>query len=195
MQQHRTLTKLPAMHAYLPSATVAEDMNVPASRHRVISLVWPPQVNNVGMLQSYYYAAYAAVRKYAPNCFVAVSPREWEQDGAEWQFFMAAPPYTKVIQDLHRHVVTARRCAEGTFVAFYKCCTNASRTDATTIVHGWPGRYQVSFAGPQFAPMTPQQHVDYAHTVEKQLYKGYIAKGGLPPVFGEWALAGVVLHT
>ena len=41
--------------------------------------------------------------------------------------------------------------------------------------------------------MTPQQHVDYAQTVEKQLYKGYIAKGGLPPVFGEWALAGMVL--
>ena len=59
------------------------------------------------MLQSYYYAAYAAVRKYAPNCFVAISPREWEQDGAAWQFFMAGPPYTKVIQDLHRHAVTS----------------------------------------------------------------------------------------
>jgi len=69
-------------------------------------------VKNVGMLQSYYYAAYAAVRKYAPDCFVAISPREWEQDGAEWQFFMAGPPYKKVIQDLHRHVVLAMRCAE-----------------------------------------------------------------------------------
>ena len=62
------------------------------------------------------------------------------------------------------------------------------------MLRGWRCRYQVSFAGPQFAAMTPQQHVDYAQTVEKQLYQGYIAKGGLPPVFGEWALAGVVLH-
>ena len=64
------------------------------------------------MLQSYYDAAYAAVRKYAPDCFVTISPREWEQDGAEWQFFMAAPPYKKVIQDLHRRVVLAMHRAE-----------------------------------------------------------------------------------
>ena len=61
------------------------------------------QVNDIGMLQSYYYAAYNAVRKHS-DCFVAISPREWEQDGAAWQFFMTKPPYTKVIQDLHRRV-------------------------------------------------------------------------------------------
>ena len=51
-------------------------------------------------------------------------------------------------------------------------------------------RYQVDFAGPQFAAMSPQQHINYALTVEKPLYQRYLAKGGLPPVFGEWALAG-----
>ena len=53
------------------------------------------------MLQNYYYAAYDAVRKYSSDCFVAISPREWEQDGAAWQMFMASPPYRNVLQDLH----------------------------------------------------------------------------------------------
>jgi hypothetical protein len=51
-------------------------------------------------------------------------------------------------------------------------------------------RYQVSFAGSQFNSMTAAQHISYALTEEATLYAGYIARGGLPPMFGEWALAG-----
>ena len=57
------------------------------------------------MLQNYFYAGYAAVRKYNSDCFVAISPREWEQDGSNWQFFMSNASYTNVIQDLHRCAV------------------------------------------------------------------------------------------
>ena len=38
--------------------------------------------------------------------------------------------------------------------------------------------------------MTAAQHISYALTEEAPLFAGYIAKGGLPPLFGEWALAG-----
>ena len=65
----------------------------------------PSQMNSAPMLQNYFYAGYAAVRKYSSDCFVAISPREWEQDGSEWQFFMSNASYTNVIQDLHRCAV------------------------------------------------------------------------------------------
>ena len=58
---------------------------------------------DAGKLRAYYEDAYAAIREHAPDCFVAISPRNWEQDGAEWQTYMAAAPYTKVLQDLHRY--------------------------------------------------------------------------------------------
>ncbi len=33
----------------------------------------------------------------------------WEHDGGDWQRFMAAPPYTRVLLDLHRCCV-GRSC-------------------------------------------------------------------------------------
>ena len=57
---------------------------------------------DAGKLQAYYMDVYAAVRKWAPDCFFVVSPRNWEQDGGEWQNFMAGPTFTKVLQDVHR---------------------------------------------------------------------------------------------
>ena len=57
---------------------------------------------NVGALGLYYKTAYAAVRAACPECFVAISPLLWQQDGGAWQGFMAAAPYTRVLQDLHR---------------------------------------------------------------------------------------------
>ncbi len=59
----------------------------------------------VAPLQAYYKAAYAAVRKHSANCWVAIAPRVWEQDGSEWRHFMAGAPYTRVLQDLHQCVV------------------------------------------------------------------------------------------
>ena len=67
---------------------------------------WRCQVD-AGKLRAYYEDAYAAIRAHAPACFVAISPRNWEQDGFEWQTYMAAPPYTKVLQDLHRCASTS----------------------------------------------------------------------------------------
>ncbi len=57
---------------------------------------------DAGKLKAYYVDAYAAVRKWAPDCFFVVSPRNWEQDGGAWQNFMAGPQFTKVLQDVHR---------------------------------------------------------------------------------------------
>jgi len=59
---------------------------------------------DAGKLRAYYEDAYAAIREHAPDCFVVISPRNWEQDGAEWQNYMTAAPYTKVLQDLHRYI-------------------------------------------------------------------------------------------
>ena len=52
-------------------------------------------------------------------------------------------------------------------------------------------RYQLDWAGPQFGAFTPQQHINYAKTTQVQRMAGYLAKGGLPPIVGEWALAGM----
>ena len=62
------------------------------------------QVANVGALALYYKTTYAAVRAACPECFVAISPLLWQQDGGAWQTFMAASPYFRVLQDLHRHM-------------------------------------------------------------------------------------------
>lgn len=51
-------------------------------------------------------------------------------------------------------------------------------------------RYQLDWAGPQFGAFTPKQHIDYANTTQVQRMAGYLKKGGLPPIVGEWALAG-----
>ena len=59
------------------------------------------QTSNTTLLKSYYMQAYSTVRKYS-NCFVALCPPESQVDGSEFQSFMAASPYTKVIQDVHR---------------------------------------------------------------------------------------------
>ncbi len=37
------------------------------------------QVSDLGMLQSYYKSAYALIRPACPACFVAISPRVYEQ--------------------------------------------------------------------------------------------------------------------
>ena len=37
------------------------------------------QVSNLGMLQTYYRSAYALIRPACPACFVAISPRVYEQ--------------------------------------------------------------------------------------------------------------------
>ncbi len=81
---------------------------------------------DAGKLRAYYEDAYAAIREHAPECFVVISPRNWEQDGAEWQNYMAAASYTKVLQDLHR-------CA--------LCCS--VRLSADTIAL-WPRVFSVS---------------------------------------------------
>jgi len=60
-----------------------------------------PQTSNTTLLKSYYMQAYSTVRKYS-NCFVALCPPESQNDGSAFQSFMAAAPYTKVIQDVHR---------------------------------------------------------------------------------------------
>ena len=38
--------------------------------------------------------------------------------------------------------------------------------------------------------MSVDQHVQFAMTDQRDQVAGYLKKGGLPPVFGEWALAG-----
>ena len=63
------------------------------------------QTPNTGLLQQYYKAGYAIVRQYCSACFVIISPREFELSGAAWQPFMAASPYYKVLQDIHRRAV------------------------------------------------------------------------------------------
>ena len=65
------------------------------------------QIADTAALQNYYRAGYAIIRQYCPDCFVIINPREFELTGAQWQNFMAAPPYTKVLQDLHRCVRVA----------------------------------------------------------------------------------------
>ena len=64
------------------------------------------QVSNTALLQSYYYQAYATVRKYS-NCFVALCPPESQPDGSTFQQFMTNSSYSKVIQDV-------KMCAEAT---------------------------------------------------------------------------------
>ena len=51
-------------------------------------------------------------------------------------------------------------------------------------------RYQLDWAGPQFKSMSVDQHVQFAMTDQRDQVASYLKKGGLPPVFGEWALAG-----
>ena len=60
------------------------------------------QIADTTALQNYYRAGYAIVRQYCPQCFVVINPREFELTGKQWQNFMSAPPYYKVLQDLHR---------------------------------------------------------------------------------------------
>ncbi len=70
------------------------------------------QVSNTTLLKNYYTQAYATVRKYS-SCFVALCPPESQVDGSEFQTFMNAPAYTKVIQDVHRRAcghVRIRAC-------------------------------------------------------------------------------------
>ncbi len=69
------------------------------------------QIADTAALQNYYRAGYAIIRQYCPDCYVVINPREFELTGAQWQNFMAAPPYTKVLQDLHRCVRVAPRHA------------------------------------------------------------------------------------
>ena len=54
------------------------------------------------MLEKYYEDAYNAVRKFSTDCYVIFAPQNWLGDGLEWNTFMSQPPYTKVLQDLHR---------------------------------------------------------------------------------------------
>ena len=53
-------------------------------------------------------------------------------------------------------------------------------------------RYQLDWAGPQFKSMSVDNHIQYAMTKQRDQIAGYLKNGGLPPVFGEWALAGVL---
>ena len=53
-------------------------------------------------------------------------------------------------------------------------------------------RYQLDWAGPQFNSMSVDQHVQFAMTRQRDQVAGYLKGGGLPPVFGEYALAGVL---
>ena len=57
---------------------------------------------DAGKLRAYYEDAYTVIRKHAPDCFVAISPRNWEQDGAAWQRFSDGSNFTNMLQDLHR---------------------------------------------------------------------------------------------
>ena len=51
-------------------------------------------------------------------------------------------------------------------------------------------RYQLDWAGPQFKTMSVTQHLMWAQRNGKSQLTAYIEHGGLPPVIGEWALAG-----
>ena len=61
------------------------------------------QIADTAGLQNYYRAGYAIIRQYCPQCFIIINPREFELTGSQWQFFMSAAPYYKVLQDLHRY--------------------------------------------------------------------------------------------
>jgi len=47
----------------------------------------------------------------------------------------------------------------------------------------------------EFATLTVAQHVAHARTAQRDDLRAYIARGGLPPVIGEWALAGALPHS
>ena len=137
--------------------------------------------------------AYAAVRKWAPDCFFVVSPRNWEQDGAEWQNFMTGGSFTKVLQDLHKcgvvpperpvsfdaplHVLPSVMAVQIRQNRISECCV-AEQVPAGL---GWA----------QFGSMTVAQHTTWAEQNRKRELTTYIERGGLPPIIGEWALAGL----
>ncbi len=51
-------------------------------------------------------------------------------------------------------------------------------------------RYQTSDGGPQFASLNSAQQIAYAQTTQTQQVAKLIKAGGVPPMFGEWAIAG-----
>ena len=51
-------------------------------------------------------------------------------------------------------------------------------------------RYQTSDGGPQFASLTSAEQIKYAQTTQTQQVAKLIKAGGVPPMFGEWAIAG-----
>ena len=59
----------------------------------------------------------------------------------------------------------------------------------TRLVPDVSAGYQVSSAGPQFGSFSVAQQIQYAQN-QKGALGSYIAKGGLKPLIGEWALAG-----
>jgi len=64
----------------------------------------------------------AAVAKFDPYLTMQV----WEHDGGDWQHFMAAPPYTRVLLDLHR-------CSVGCSCLSAHVCEGVHRQMATLL--------------------------------------------------------------
>ncbi len=62
----------------------------------------------------------------------------------------------------------------------------------TGLCRGWLRlrRYQTSDGGPQFASLTSSQQIAFAQTTQTQQVAKLIKAGGVPPMFGEWAIAG-----
>ena len=60
------------------------------------------QTPNTNLLQQYYITGYSIIRQYCTQCYVIISPREFELSGSAWQPFMSGSAYYKVLQDLHR---------------------------------------------------------------------------------------------
>ena len=67
-----------------------------------------------------------------------------------------------------------------------------AQTATLTVICGAGVRYQLDFVEAEFANLTVEQHVAHARTAQRDDLRAYIARGGLPPVVGEWALAGAL---
>ncbi len=177
------------------------------------ALVYRLQTSNTALLKSYYMQAYSTVRKYS-SCFVALCPPESQSDGSAFQSFMAAAPYTKVIQDVHRCGPDTRGCSPRSphEAAYYTNCRPAARRDPDS-APGQPNRSASRDFRPHFgtkiyrpaakprrgdgrryysidgnAPFSTWSQNAYVNVTAAT--KAYIKNGGLPLAIGEWTLAG-----
>ncbi len=74
-------------------------------------------------------------------------------------------------------------------LGLHPVCGAPTQTLTATFI---PDRYQLDFVDAEFATLTVDQHVAHARTAQQDDLRAYVARGGLPPVIGEWALAGTL---